>query len=1079
MNNSLRKVQRYSPISSLLDIFQLSERSLHAALEAQAGSEIQSLSNLSRLLKTETLIDTRDIQRIGRIFGPHLNLDPTMAGQALLAEHWLWRQELQEFAAPENSQTPRMPVVRHKEFQSAVQTILKTSPFLLSVTAPNDLQVGRKRFAQAVAQYCAYDSPPSVRRTLKSVTLAQLDSDSQRARPVDLERLVGCISVQLGIARRNGDERDNILVDRIVESIADSFRYLTRPLLLLKDTRGVPDAILRDFVKLLLSKLPLNSKLVVLVTAEAPLLNSEVEFNIAIGNLTAEEMASFIAWKIGTDSSQLPELIGLCEDLKTSIRKPSVASALAGAYLLQTFGHLSPWSFLQRSNTERTSASSESVSAIIRQIVDAATRGRSLDELETAEEMFVALMGKRSAEDMEGLTVFERLFLFSLAIFDGPFSKAAARACSLENEGGWRSQKRNLQFERMLDRLCISGAVICERLSDPVSFSLEADTKTWIREWKSPSGMIPYTKLEYKAKYRYFKYIGREVRTALAQYNQDPHAIDTASREFFARLEPEARQIDLFLTETWSLLEQDETNLPLPTMSNEDLLDWQLLDLYSQQQITAMDPTQQISPELLPGLQDREKRIVWISLLCANLSLFWEAANLAGTAIFHLDKAEKCLGRMITAVQNRGAMTRKIERQVCAIRAQLILSLLCIEVRQRRNGFKSAEWYAELDRAQGYITAADYRYGQALHALLAGMIRNRKNCAVPEQNGVAQMRAAADLAQECSRREKESAYRRWSPRVASDSSTHKQESIATRHSLWMEQYRGPIARYLAFMIQREIGRAQVRSGEHEAALQTYRILLQSSLMARESRLVAEALIALIHAVWFSYIDRDSAQQPLPEEKLSEIRQYLYQMDAYVADLTLDQATLQAHYLTMLGVYHLEKALANRVRPNSEDHLDDRRTFGEELFTTGFAHVTDTHFRGLYFAFVADSYRRFAHVTNDPEILYASQQPPQQQLKKQEKQQGRATPSALAASYMVRSLQELQHEVEQGYVLSQVLKRLFQKLYNQVGERELYAAITMHCAAERRDQLDEREAWRLHADALWRFLQTSILDRPAS
>lgn len=1024
--NSRHKINRSSPISTLLHHFTLSERGLYSALKAMPDCNIKSPSNLSRLLKDESMLDMRDVGRIGQHFGTLLGIEDEVASQALLAEHWIWRKEREGLIVPDDSFDIRSPVVRHKEFRSAVRTILYEHPYLVTISAANEKQVGRRRLAQSIVQYCAYDAPPEVRRTVKTVSLAHLDSDKQITRPVDIERVAGFISVQLGLAQRNGDDREQNFVDRVVESIADSFRYLLRPLFLIKDTRGVPDAILGEFADRLLSKLPQDSQLIMMITSERSLLKHENEVNFHLDYLTPEETASYIVWKSGVDPAQLPELVRFCHGMRREVRKPSVASLLAGAYLLREFRDESPWcSFTVGTTDTIVSGRQENIAVVLRQVIEAAGHGSSIESVLSANDVFAATMRYGGINGRAVLGYYARILLFALAIFDGRFSKRAAYACFFDTGKPLLTGKRLRKFEPLLNRLCLSGAVICEQLFDPAYFSLEVDIKTWIRNWRNGS-VIPYKGIERIAKYRYLTYIGNEICAALNQYKLDPHAIDTASWSTFARLEPEARHIDLFLTEIWSHIEGGEHSLPVPEMEDAEL----------------------------PGLEVWERQLVWLSRLCANLALFWEAANLAGTGIFHLNKAIQLLEATIIALEERKDLSANVERQLCAIRAQLRLSLLCIEVRQRRSGFKPQEWNDLLKKAEADVEVSGYQYGQALLQLLEGMILNRKKCI----EGLKELEQAAKLGQECARENNK--VNKVSPHQASRQEGTKPgiEEVSPSQQLWMAQDRHPIARYLTFTVQREIGRAQLRKGDIVASLATGRSLLRVAQMTRESRLIAEALIALTHSSWFLAVEETN--RPFTETTLSHIRQYLFQMDAFIADLPVDKTTLRSHYLTMLGIYHLEKGLASLVSEfNETDHIENRRAYGEELFTTGISQVTDTHFRSLYFAFVADAYLRFSLVTNDASILYGDKQ--QSSSKREEKQQGRAKPSALAAFYVIRSTRDRLYETDKGYDLSQVLRKLYSRLYRQIRTEELDAAITLHCAVDDSRSTDENKLLEKH------------------
>jgi hypothetical protein len=1004
MNVTRRNIQPHSPISTLLAQLGISERKFHdalkRALKLDSDSGINSLSNFSRLLKEEENLDMKDVEPIGQQIGPYLALDGNIASQIMLAEHWIWRNEQHGLLQPEENFDVRAPVVRHEQFSKAVKAILYQQPQLVTICAANEKQVGRNAFALSVGQYCAFDVPPPVRRTLRIVSLAQLDSDKQIARPVDELRVAGLVSIQIGIARRNGDGRENEgFVDRIVDSIAESLRYLPNPLLLIKDAHGVPDTILRNFVNRLFSRIRQDSPLIALVTSEMPLFGTSRETNINLDYMTPEEAGAFLVWKTGVPFTQLPGLIRLCSELKREVRKPSVVSLLAGAYLLDQFGKKSPSESFPNPVAVTDQQGQLDAETVIRKVVKEVGHGRSIESLQQDGDVFVGAIRSDGATGKAIITDFERALLFSVAIFDGRFSEFAAQACFRAADVQNPSPGRVRLCKQTLDRLCLSGLLTCEHLASPMYFSLEGDVKTWLRVWRAPNDRLRYDKHAHNAKRRYFDYLELEITAALDHFRSDPHAIDTASRHTFARLEPEARQIDLFLVEIWSLLKKGEREigdrgLPTPALifdGFEELSEW-------------------------------ERQIAWLGFFCANVALFWEAANLPGTAICHLTEAEFWLGKLISDTFKSGCTPSNAETQLRAIRAQLVLCLLCIEVRQGGSGLESARWKALLGQAKQDLDGIDYVYGDALYELLDGMIRNRQKCTA----GIKQMDKAARLLQKCT--------------------TMSADRKSAAQSLRMFQERQPVSPYLAFMVQREIARAQLRAGLLTESVNTDHTLLRAAKMTRESRVLADTLIALTRSSWFKAVQE--TERPLTEEQLSLIRQFLFQIDAYVADLPIDKTTLKAHYLTLLGIYNFEKGLADlAAQKYQDDHIEGRRIFGEDMFATGLSQVTDTHFRSVYFAFMADAYLRFSLVSNTPVGQIAVVSPQKPLSRKQERQLDRATPHALAASYLIRSLEELQHEIGRGYSLSMCMKDLFRRIYLHVPQAEIEAAIIIRCTAQ--------------------------------
>ena len=598
---------------------------------------------------------------------------------------------------------------------------------------------------------------------------------------------------------------------------------------------------------------------------------------------------------------------------------------------------------------------------------------------------------------INSLTRWDKALLFSLALFDGRFSKNAARACFRAAVIQGPGQYHPNRFERALDRLCLAGAVISEQVSERPAFSLEGDLKAWLRDQSGSQGPAPYEKRARKAMTNYLAFLDQEIRTALTKYDIDPHAVDTASPNFFMRLEPEARHIDNFLSQIWTFIAAENASLPAPEISHKDLPElWP--------ELTEAAP---VSLELR-NARVRMRQIVWLGLFCSNLALYWEAANLAGTAVFHLRKAADALDALIEAMQRRGAIVPDAERQIRAIRTQILLSHLHIEVRLRRNGFNHEWWNELLGEAKKYVM--EYDYGQALFTLIEGMIINRRNCA----EGLPEILEASKQAIQCAHMERKG------------------------EMLLMMRMRQPIARYLSFMAQRELVRVQIRAGCVGESIMTGRALLRVAKMTREPRLIAEALIALTHSHWFQAIRE--TEKPLSEADLHQLRTFLFQSDAYIAYLVTDKATLRSHYLTLFGLYNIEKGLS--MQSGLKDHINERRAHGEGLFATGIAQVSDLHFRGIYFALIADSYIRFSLVNNDPMETENSDM-----SEKQKKLLCRSRPRDLAISYFVRSLDVLVPDTYKGYALSEVVDRLFKRICDNVESRAVDAAIIIHYKAE--------------------------------
>lgn len=356
MSSSRRKVQPHSPISGLLAQLNISERKFHDALlkaeKLPSKSGINSLSNFSRLLKEEESLDMQDVELIGRFLGTYLKRDGNVISQTMLAEHWIWRNERHGRLQPEANVDIRTPVVRHGLFSKAVRAILYEKPQLVTISAANEKQVGRNGFALSVGQYCALDAPLNVRRALRIVSLAQLNKDRYTTRQVNAVRVAELVCSQLGIALRNAFERQNDLdvernkqvwLERIVDNIVESLRYLPKPLLLIKDAHGVPDDILGEFVTSLIAGFRHESPLIALVASERPILGTASETNINLDYMSEAETGALLVWKTGVHASQLPSLIELCTELKRELRKPSVTSLLAGAYLLDQLGDAEPW----------------------------------------------------------------------------------------------------------------------------------------------------------------------------------------------------------------------------------------------------------------------------------------------------------------------------------------------------------------------------------------------------------------------------------------------------------------------------------------------------------------------------------------------------------------------------------------------------------------------------------------------------------------------------------------------------------------------------------------------------------------
>ena len=359
--------QRRSPVSNILARLDISERRLQGILPKDfENKSVLSLSSLSRQLKEPETLDTDVVETIGRQIAGWLKVSDEDSGRALLAAHWIWRNEMHGLDSTAESLDIRAPVVRLKLFREAVQTILyDKSVFVFSVAAANEKQVGRSAFALSLAQYCAYDAPPSARRTLRVASLAQLDSKNQTSRPLDIDRIAGLISAQFPMAQRSG--RD------IIGDLATYFRYLPRPLLLIKDAHGVPHDLLVAFVTQLYARLPQDSDFVLLIASDRPVLGNPYGKAVYLDYMTPEETGAFIVWKTAADHAELPELNQLCAELKEEIRKPSVASLLAGAYLLAELSHAAPWDYFPISNNNFTAPDSlkeKSVAKTIRQFVE-------------------------------------------------------------------------------------------------------------------------------------------------------------------------------------------------------------------------------------------------------------------------------------------------------------------------------------------------------------------------------------------------------------------------------------------------------------------------------------------------------------------------------------------------------------------------------------------------------------------------------------------------------------------------------------------------------------------------------------
>ena len=137
---------------------------------------------------------------------------------------------------------------------------------------------------------------------------------------------------------------------------------------------------------------------------------------------------------------------------------------------------------------------------------------------------------------------------------------------------------------------------------------------------------LRYAAYNPRALRKYFAYLESEVCAIVDRFEKEPGAVDTASRYFFARFEPETRHIDTFLLDLWSRLQQSDQTLPIP--------EWADLWTVLRRMIQAVCLRRVRGHERSPSSRD-------FARILRSLS---EAADLPAVLQFHLKRGRQSAG---------------------------------------------------------------------------------------------------------------------------------------------------------------------------------------------------------------------------------------------------------------------------------------------------------------------------------------------------------------------------------------------------------------------------------------------------
>ena len=1043
---------------------ELSERELALALKVTGESSEEQVqatgkdetkrqpgeispSHFTRILNGAGEFDPITIRLLGvyagksfeKYSGTKYQHEPHNVVQSVQAEYSLWRTSLNALSGPPESVEVRTPVARRAPFRKAAAAILFEDSLIVVIQrdtkAENTVGVSlsRSAFALSVAQYCSCDAPDNFRRTLQSVSLAELKGPSITATAIARR-----VYATLNMPRRTG-KADNTNQD-IYQAIADSLRYVTRPLLFLSEGRDVPAVQMAIFLRSLAEALPPDSNVKILVTGEGILddgkaLESAISVSrIELNVLEPSEMARHIAWKANLSADEA-EMISfrfqhLGDQMGHQLRTPNIASVLAGNHLSALFSReKTPWKWL----------ADQTVSDDVEEADDVKAEGYDalLDLIKhpVASDVIIAAMGK--------LQMRERAFLLRLAIFSGSFSEAAARALYFTNTGDTDFQDSQTgltsrTFYQDLDRLCLAGFINYESVSTPLFFGLQAEVRNALR--LQSAALRDALRARWEAKLLYFAFLNQEAQTALDYFDKDPHTVDTGGRKTFARLEAEWANIDFFLNEIWDLLKSpdgdDGPGLPLPEVwSNRDSSD--RID-----NIIAVAESFPVwshlsEPERRIKVRELRKKLFLVRLV-ANLALFWEARNLPGTAIRHLRAAANLVENdILKAVEG----LPRIERELYAIRAQLLLTNLHIEVRLQRNELPPEELTKREKEAENCLKLSydnkkenGYEYGRALLFLIRGIRESWENPQAVDACDTLDnaIREAANLA---------GSY---------------EEDADLRGMLQMARDRRPVARYLTFMAVGEKARAQLRRGKVHDSLQTGEALLQAAMLIREPRIIAEALLSRLHTLFTLFAlgpERpfQPLERPFSDEQSQQLRDLLFQMAAFIGDLPTDKSTLRGHYVTMTAIHNLEKALATYMYADEQDKKDwwppyVRLRYAEQLFSLGISSVRDNHYVVVYHLFAASTYLRFYQSGG----RFHSEKSETEKTSENDAGAGEAATEIsvlhLAASYGVRSLYGILAEYKNGYMPSVMLRAFYKQFWDGLGESVIATASALYATA---------------------------------
>ncbi len=933
-----------------------------------------SSSHLTRILNGNNGIhfDSGIIYLIGRYFGRRAGIAPPVAAMASLSEYELWQRTLNERVTLTESDDSRPPIVRHKIFREITGAIINDSSLQVVTIGSSGNKVGVSAFSLLVAQYIGYDVQPRVRRTLRIVSLDQLDSEGDNGRKINAKGIAQRIGAQLKFSRRRG-------VDAI-HGMAHYFSYLPKPLLLIKDVGELPQAELAKFIQKLIAALPENCQLVILVAVSNPLFPSEHkdknekpkinEFYRGIGYFDAEDFAAYILWKTNTSRQEVASLAALLrKPIKGDSKRPDMAALLAGIYNLRHLnrfrregalqGKNSPTQWFKLTEMHRDdsrnyeySAEPTSVTAEMRNIL----RDFLLEEKVVSDQEIFSLWVNElnSTQHEDGREV--SWLMQALCVFHSRFSKAAALALFDPQGKG----KRDRDFERILDRLVAGGGIIYERGTKPSTlFRVTGEVREWVQT-RTFDTSLPYKQVARDAKRRYFQYIERQIESALA-YFADPDAVDPANLDSFSVLSPEANHLDRLLNETWLQLKE----------SPESELAW-IPDNFAPPEDGLIPPN-----FWFKGMEELtllECQKVRCALLCANVAIFWDVQNYPAVGDRHLRKAHEMMEPLVEMLHQRrrvceNEVTRaRLDRchsELSAIESQLILSRLIMEIRYETT-VPETEFPKLLARGRSHSKAADFKYGCIFGTLIKGIRRNRRD-PTQEPNQIIE---AANEALELEARFEE---------LKNMTQEERMKTPVWQALPLMMQMRLWLIPHLVFTAHRQLLIAQFRKGDFQAAIRTGTVLVQAATFCREPRLAADGLLLLCTAYWCDYAleihssnsgesqptsdagpsGKSPANWSFSEAQLRQIRDLLYKVDSNLTHVASDKSTLQGQYLMLLGIYNVEKALTESIDngKGSDQSISGRGEYGEDLFTTGQAMINELQERGLKNLLMADVYLR--------------------------------------------------------------------------------------------------------------------------